>query len=107
MARSSELLGQVALNTTAVTIVDGAAVKSEVYNLYLRNTNSSTERTVTLYAHGTTTANEIWKQTLAADETILFTKEELAIIIPFGNQLSGKQDVGTDVIATAYGIEVI
>mgnify|MGYP000477670672 CR=1 FL=1 len=102
-------LGQTALDTTPVTICTGVAGgHTEVKNLFITNTNPTTERKVKLFAHGTATGNTLIEELIIpAKGTKIFTKEEIAIVLPEGESLSALQDVGTDVIVTAYGIEEV
>ena len=109
MARTPKKIGQVSLNVSGsvVTIATGAAVQTQVTELYLCNTGAST-RKVTLFAHGAgiTAANMLFKTIeLAPEESKIL--EDKKIILASGDTLRAYQDTGTDVTATAYGIEVV
>lgn len=110
MARTPKKIGQTALATTNTAIVTGVtAGRTQITNLWLTNTNTTTIRRVKLMAHGTTVTNTlVYEIEIPAKGTKIFTKDELAIVLT-GNTdiLYGSQDVGTDVIATAYGIEEV
>lgn len=103
--RTPKKLGQSALNTTAVSVVtnQSASYRVQVTQLFITNTNTTTQRTVTLYAHGTATSNTL------SQEIVLPAKASVIIdtkIVLIGTEtVSAKQDTGTDVIITAYGIE--
>ena len=103
--RTPKKLGQVSLNTSAVTIFanTSSSYRTQVLQLYIANTNTTTARYVTIYAHGTGTGNTII-QSMKLDakaSAILDTK----IVLINTETISGLQDTGTDVIVTAYGIE--
>ena len=107
MAVTAKKLGQTALNTTATTIVTGVAGgSSQITEIWLTNTNSTTARTVKIYAHGTATANTLVEElSLDAKASKIFNNAK--IVLAAGETLSALQDTGTDVIATAYGIEEV
>ena len=107
MARTPKKLGQVALNVSGsvVTIATGAAIRTQVTQLFLANTGGSA-RTVTLLAHGTgvLAANILIPPiSLAANEGKII--DDLKIVLGPGETLRAYQNAGTDVTATAYGIE--
>lgn len=107
MARTPKKVGQVALNVSGsvVTIATGAAVRTQITQLFLCNTGASS-RTVTLFAHGTgiTAANMILPPTTIAVGEVKII-DDLKIVLGAGETLRGYQSAGTDITATAYGIE--
>jgi len=111
MTVTAKKLGQTSLNVTAnvVTLTTGrSGGHSEVSSIYLTNTNATTQRTVTLLAHGAGTAvvNELFHAIdIPAKGTKLLQLSNSPIILPDGETLRAYQDIGTDVTATIYGIE--
>lgn len=108
MARTPKKLGQCALNVSGsvVTVVTGAALGTQVTEVYLCNTGANT-RKVTVLAHGAgvLAANMLFKTIeLSPEESRIL--EDKKILLASGETLRMYQDAGTDVTATAYGIEV-
>ena len=107
MARTPKKVGQVALNVSGsvVTIATGAAIRTQITEIWLANTGASA-RTATLLAHGTgiLAANTILPATaLAVGEVKIIS--DCKIVLAPGETLRGYQNAGTDVTVTAYGIE--
>lgn len=104
MPRVAKKLCQVALGDTATAVYtapDGG--KTQVSEIWLANTGD-TARTVAIYAHGTDTVNLLVPGVeVAAYGTQIIDGSK--IILGSEEVLAGKQDTGTDVILTAYGIE--
>lgn len=106
MARTAKRLAQSALSTTVTNRVTASGVAViQVTEIYLVN-NGSTERTVDLYQGGTSTSNMILRGVVvpASGSTLL---QDLKIVVIAGQALAARQNTGTDVILTAYGIEEV
>lgn len=108
MAVTAKKLGQLSLNTTAVTLVTGVTGgTTEVSSIWLVNTGT-TARKVTIFAHGTAATNQLMQISLDANGgSALLQLNNTPIILAAGQTLSLLQDVGTDVTVTAYGIEEV
>lgn len=106
MARTAKRLLQTALSTTASTVYTApASTNTQITEIYLANTGS-TARTVTLYVNGTANANIIINGLLvAANSSVIL--QDTKIVIPTGTVFSAKQDVGTDITMTAFGVEEV
>lgn len=107
VTRTPKKLAQTALNTSSTAVyTTPASTKTQVTEIYLANTNTTTARTVTLYAHGTADANRIVvAYEIAAKGTVIL--EDKKILLSATEVLAAKQDTGTDVILTAYGVEEV
>lgn len=81
-----------------------ADTQAQVVDILLVNQNATTVRKVSVYAHGTASINIIYNniEIPAADGVSIGVNR---IILEAGEVLAFKQDVGTDVVATIYGIE--
>ena len=102
--RTPKKLAQSALTTTAATYYTGVtSYRTQLTQIFLANTNTTTTRYVTLYAYGTAAANTIaMKIELAANgSTIIDSK----IVLLASETFSAKQDTGTDVTITLFGVE--
>lgn len=106
MARTAKKLIQTALGVTATALyTTPVSTTTQITEMWIANTGS-TSRTVTLYAHGTSSENMILAglevsgngSQLISDAKIVLSETEV---------LAAKQDVGTDIILTAYGIEEV
>jgi capsid protein len=102
--RSAKKLSQSALTSSLAAQVTGAVSKrTQITKLWITNTNTTTTRYVQLAAFGTATANQLANNIeLAAKATILI---ENAVVLEAGEILYAKQDTGTDVVITTFGIE--
>lgn len=116
MAVTAKKLGQAALNVSGsvVTLVTGVTGgHTEITSIYLCNTNGSTARTVTLLAHGTGVGvgYQLMKVELKPagqdGSTMLLQLNNAPIILAASETLRAYQDTGTDVTATAYGLEEV
>jgi len=98
-------LAQVALSTTATArYTCPASTIAQITEIWLANTNTTTVRKVSLYAHGTATTNTLIHEIeIPAKGTVII--DNAKIVLTASQVLAAKQDVGTDVILTAYGIE--
>ena len=103
-ARTAKKLSQGALSSTLAAQVTGAAdTLTQVTGIYLANTNTTTTRYVTLTAYGTATANTlVFKMELTANASVIINDP---IILTAAQVLYAKQDTGTDVVMTTFGIE--
>jgi len=103
-SRVSKKLSQSALTSSLVAQVTGAADQlTQVTGIWLANNNTTTTRYVTLSAYGTAAANIIsTKIELPANGTVIINDP---IILTAGQILYAKQDTGTDVTMTTFGIE--
>jgi len=113
MAVTAKKLGQTVLNVSGsvVTLVTGAVGgHSEITSIYFANTSTTTQRTVTILAHGTGTAvaNMLFPAIdIPAKGTRLIQLNNSPIILDAGETLRAYQDTGTDVTTTIYGIEEV
>lgn len=106
MPRTAKRLLQTALSTTASTIYTApASTNTQVTEIYLTNTGSTT-RTVTLYVNGTANANMLVNGLQVSGNSSVIL-QDTKIVIPTGTVLSAKQDVGTDITMTAFGVEEV
>lgn len=106
MARTAKRLVQSALSTTVTNRVtaSGTAIV-QVTEIYLANTGT-TERKIDIHHGGTAATNAIMRSISvpAGGCTIL---QDLKIVVTSAQALAAKQDTGTDVIMTAFGIEEV
>lgn len=80
-----------------------ASYRAQVCEIWLANTGT-TDRTVTIYAHGVTTTNIVaCGIVIKAGESKCLADNK--IILAASETLSFKQDVGTDINVTCYGYE--
>jgi hypothetical protein len=113
MAVTAKKLGQSALTTdpTPTTIVTGVSSgHTEISSLWISNTNASTVRYVTIFAHGSGVSTDnilIPYLELPANGVQLVQLNNSPIILDDSETLRAYQDTGTDVIVTAYGIEEV
>ncbi len=105
MARTAKRLAQTALSTTGATIYTApAGTTTQITEIYFANTGATTSRTLTLYVNGTATSNTIVAG-LVVPGTGTQILSDAKIVIPANTIFAAKQDVGTDVICTIFGIE--
>ena len=107
MPRSAKKLAQTALSTTmAARYTSPAGTVTQVTEIWLTNTNTTTVRTVTLRAHGTAAGNTLADRIeIPARDTAII--DGCKIVLEAGDVLAASQDAGTDVILTAYGIQEV
>ena len=80
-----------------------ASNRAQVCEIWMANTGT-TDRTVTIYAHGIATTNIIaCGVPVKAGESQCLVDNK--IILAATETLGFKQDVGTDIVATVYGYE--
>ena len=107
ITRSAKKLVQSALSTSAsAKYTSPANTKTQVTEIWLANTNTTTARKVTLYAHGVAAGNTILQDLeITAKGTVIL--DNCKIVLEATEVLAAKQDAGTDVILTAYGIQEV
>ena len=104
VTRSAKKIVQVALGTEATAVYTSPVnTVTQITEIWLANTNTTTTRKVSLYAHGTASENTIIPELqILAKGTKIIT--DARIILAAAEVLAAKQDIGTDVILTAYGV---
>jgi len=103
--RTPKKLYQGALSTTATAIYTTPAnTRTQITEIWIANTNTTTIRNVTLYAHGLATANILIPLTPIALSGLQML-DNTKIVLLATETIGFKQDIGTDVIVTIYGIE--
>lgn len=105
MTRTAKKLAQTALASTPVTVYTAPALTTtQVVEIWIANTNASTARIVTLYAHGTGTTNVLIPgiSVPASDFKVI---DSAKIVLSAGDIIYCKQDTNTDVTVTVYGVE--
>jgi hypothetical protein len=102
--RTPKKLGQSALNTTAVTVYTGQTnYRTQVTQLFIANTNTTTTRYVKVMAYGTAAGNVLIQNIeLPAKGSVVIDSK---IVLLVNETLSALQDTGTDVTFTAFGVE--
>lgn len=102
--RTANKLAQATLTTTAAALYTTETfTTTQVSEIWLANTNATTARTVTLYAHGLGTSNIISTVIIPASSSAPISNAR--IVLNPGEILGAKVDTGTDVTLTAYGIK--
>jgi hypothetical protein len=105
MAVTAKKLCQSALSNSTTTMYTAPALTTtQVTEIWLANTNTTTTRKVTLYAHGTGTAN-VLLPAVAIPANGFISVSDAKIVLAAAQTISAKQDTGTDVTLTAYGVE--
>lgn len=101
--RTPKRLAQTALSTTVTNrYTAGAGVTAQITEIWLANTGT-TDRTVTLYQGGTAAGNMLLPIPVPAGGGVLL--QDLKIVIAASQTFAAKQDAGTDITMTLYGIE--
>lgn len=100
-------LAQSALSTTMTArYTTPTSRRAQVTEIWLANNNTTTARKVVIAAHGTASTNMIIPEIeIPANGTKVISGSK--IVLTAAEVLAAKQDVGTDVILTAYGIEEV
>lgn len=102
--RTPKNFSQGTLTSSLAAQVTGAAdTRSQVTEIWLTNTNTTTTRYVQLSVFGTATANQLANNIELAPKAGI--KIESRIVLTAGQILYAKQDTGTDVAMTTFGIE--
>jgi hypothetical protein len=105
MARTAKRLYQGAQSTTATTRYTApASTTGQITEIYLANTGS-TARTVTLYQGGTANSNMLMQIPVPANGGVIL--EDKKIVVVAAQTFAAKQDVGTDITMTLYGVEEV
>ncbi|MHB8077420.1 hypothetical protein [Desulfosporosinus fructosivorans] len=102
--RIPKKLGQSVLNTTAVTLYTGQiGYRTQVLQIFVANTNTTTARYVKLMAYGTGVGNVLIQnlELPAKGSAVIDTK----LVVLASETISALQDTGTDVTVTVLGIE--
>lgn len=109
MPAIAKQLAQSALSTTVTnryTAPTSPATTAQVTEIYLATPKASTtDRIVEIYQGGTAAGNLILSgiKVPAGGSVIL---QDLKIVVAAGQSVAAKQDVGTDITMTMYGVEV-
>jgi len=106
VTRSAKKLAQSALGTEAAAVYTSPAnTVTQVTEIWLANTNTTTARKVAIYAHGTAAGNTLIPELeIPAKGTKIVNAK---IVLAAAEVFSAKQDTGTDVIITAYGVQEV
>ena len=106
MARTAKLLAQNALSTTITAqYTTPASTRAQVTEIYLANTGA-TSRTINIYANGTYSTNSVIVG-LAVNGTASVVIQDTKIVLNAAKVIAAKQDTGTDVIMTIFGVEEV
>ncbi|GEM_PF-3170051 len=81
-------------------------IMTQIVDIHIVNQNSTTDRKISIYAHGTASGNQINRNiTVLKDVGICVADNK--IILNSGEVLAMTQDIGTDVLVTIYGCEEV
>lgn len=106
VTRSAKKLCQSTLaSTVTAEYTSPANTKTQVTEIWLTNTSGVT-RTISLYAHGLANVNTLISS-LPIEAGGVRVINGSKIVLEAAEVLGGKQDVGEDVILTAYGIQEV
>lgn len=92
--------------STAVTAVYTvpASIRTQIVEIWADNQNTTTARKLSILAHGLAATNQLAHNIeIAADSSKIISDNK--IILAAGETLGFKQDTGTDINVTVYGIE--
>lgn len=104
MARTAKLLAQGALSTTITAHYTApASTTAQITEIYFANTGATT-RTISVYAGGTYSTNSVIVG-LSVTGTSSIIIQDTKIVLATTKVLAVKQDVGTDIICTIFGVE--
>ncbi|WEK53313.1 MAG: hypothetical protein P0Y55_12020 [Candidatus Cohnella colombiensis] len=104
MAVSAKRLAQSALSATVTArYTAGAGVTAQITEIWLANTGT-TDRIVSLYQGGTATTNMIATGVKVPNGGSVCLGD-LKIVVAATQVLAAKQDVGTDITMTLFGVE--
>lgn len=106
MPRSAKRLAQSALSSTTTAIYTApASTTAQVTEIYLANTGT-TARTVNITTGGTFSTNSIIiGLSVAGTASVLL--QDTKIVVGASQIVALRQDTGTDIICTMFGIEEI
>ncbi|MBU3146992.1 hypothetical protein, partial [Clostridium sp. CF012] len=83
-----------------------ANTRTQIIEMWLDNQNTTTDRKVDIYAHGTASTNRLSRKIpITMDSGISIS--DCKTVLDAAQVLALSQDVGTDVIVTIYGIEEV
>lgn len=100
-------LFQGALSTTVTALYTVPANKqAQIVEIWVDNQNTTTDRLIDIHAHGTALTNRLNHKIPVTKDTGI-TISDNKIILAAGEVIAMKQDVGTDVVVTIYGIEEV
>jgi hypothetical protein len=100
-------LYQGALSTTVTALYTVPAnTKTQIVEIWVDNQNTTTDRKVNIYAHGTTSTNRLSHNIPVTKDTGI-TISDNKIVLSSTEIFAMSQDTGTDVIVTIYGIEEV
>jgi len=103
--RIPKKLFQGAISTIATDVYTAPAdTRTQVTEIWIANINTTTIRNVTLYAHGLLVANTLIPISPISANGLQML-DSTKIVLTAAETIGFKQDVGTDVIVTIYGIE--
>jgi hypothetical protein len=78
--------------------------RAQIVEIWADNQNTTTARKLAIFAHGLASANQLAHNIeIAADSSEIISDNK--IILAAGETLGFKQDAGTDVNITVYGME--
>jgi hypothetical protein len=103
--RTPKKLAQSALSGSTATIYTcPSSTTAQIVEIWIANNHATIARTVTVYVHGTGSGNIIIPglSIPALDFKVL---DSTKIVLAAGETISMKEDTGTDVVVTLYGIE--
>lgn len=106
MAVTAKRLAQSALSTSVTnryTAPTGAT--AQITEIYLVN-GGTTDRKVDIHQGGTAVGNRIMRNILVPAEGFVLL-QDLKIVVAAGQTLAARQDVGTDITMTLYGVEEV
>lgn len=104
MSRILKKLTQVAVTNTLSTIYTAPIGKTiQITSMWMTNTNTTTDKYITIYAHGNTNTNKIVPSHLIAKEDVYILNCNM--ILSSGESIYASIDTGSDVNLLIYGIE--
>ncbi len=101
---TAEKLAQTNLSDTATAIVTSpSGKKTQISSIFLVNTGS-VDRVVSIFAHGTADTNKILDGIVVAANGST-PIGDCKVILPSTEVLAAKQNTGTDIVMTVYGLQ--
>ena len=83
-----------------------ANTRTQIIEIWIDNQNTTTDRKVNIYAHGTASTNRLNHNIPVTKDTGI-TISDNKIVLAAGEVLAMSQNTGTDVVVTIYGIEEV
>lgn len=100
-------LFQGALSESVTTLyTTPSKVRTQIVEIWVDNQNTTTDRKINIYAHGTASTNRLNHNIPITKDTGI-TISENKIILDAGEVFAMSQNAGTDVVVTIYGIEEV